>query len=116
MFRRAGDGDPGVRGDPGPGGTGGVRRPVFHDQVDVQPRIGALVQAVQEPGESAESLRAIGSAMTCPVAACSAAVMEIVPLRTYSNSRRASRPGLAAAQGICGTWPGCTRHRVHLYL
>ncbi len=32
--------------------------------------------------------------------------METVPLRTYSNSRRASLPAGQAAQGICGTWPG----------
>src|ERR1017187_2223512 len=51
MFRRVGDGDPGVRGDPGPGRAGGVAGPVVHDQVNVQPRVGALVQAVQEAGE-----------------------------------------------------------------
>jgi hypothetical protein len=32
-------------------GPGGVRRPVVHDQGNVQARINALVQAVQEAGE-----------------------------------------------------------------
>ena len=32
--------------------------------------------------------------------------METVPLRTYSNSRRASRPAGQAAQGSGGAWPG----------
>jgi hypothetical protein len=40
-----------------------------------------------------ESLRVTGSATTCPVATCSAAMIETVPLRTYSNSRRGRRPG-----------------------
>src|ERR1022692_812799 len=40
VFRGVGDGDPGVRGDPGPGGPGGVAGSVVHDQVDVQSRGG----------------------------------------------------------------------------
>lgn len=47
----------------------------------------------------AESLRLIGSTITCPVATCSAAMMETVPLRMYSNSRRAARPGAARRSG-----------------
>lgn len=47
----------------------------------------------------AESLRLIGSTTTCPVATCSAATMETVPLRTYSNSRRPARPGAARRSG-----------------
>src|SRR5260370_30530241 len=38
-------------GDPGAGGRGGVRRPVVADQVNVQARVSALVEAVQEAGE-----------------------------------------------------------------
>ena len=41
----------------------------------------------------------IRSAMTSPVVTFIAATMEMVPWRTYSNSRRAPRPGRA---GICG--------------
>ena len=37
-----------------------------------------------------ELFRPIGSAMTCPVATCSAAMMDAVPLRTYPDSRRAA--------------------------
>ena len=46
-----------------------------------------------------ELLLVIGSAITCPVATCSAAMMETVPLRTYSNSRRARRPRRARRSG-----------------
>lgn len=53
----------------------------------------------RKPVKVTESLRLIGSAMTCPVATSSAATMETVPLRTYSNSRRASRPGRAGCSG-----------------
>jgi len=53
----------------------------------------------RKPVKVTESLRAIGSVTTYPVATCSAAMMERVPLRTYSNSRRARRPG---AGGRCG--------------
>src|SRR5450755_1697472 len=51
VLGRVSDADPGVRGEPGAGRPGGVRRPVVHDQVNVQSRVGALVQAVQEAGE-----------------------------------------------------------------
>src|ERR1017187_3386941 len=51
MLGRAGDADPGMGGDPGPGGPGGMAGSVVHDQVNVQARVGALVQAVQEAGE-----------------------------------------------------------------
>ena len=46
-----------------------------------------------------ELLRAIRWAMTSPVATFMAAMMETVPCRTYSNSRRASRPGLPGISG-----------------
>ena len=51
-----------------------------------------------------ESLCSIGSVTTWPVAMCSAAMMEAVPLRTYSNSRRARprrprRPGRGGRSG-----------------
>ena len=52
-----------------------------------------------KPVKAAELLRATGSATTCPVAACSAAMMETVPLRTYSNSRRAGWPGAGSRPG-----------------
>ena len=45
-----GDGDPGVRGDPGAGGLGRIDGPLSMN-VDVQPRVGALVELVQEAGE-----------------------------------------------------------------
>ena len=57
-----------------------------------------------------ESLCSIGSVTTWPVAMCSAAMMEAVPLRTYSTPRPAARrpagPAVAAARDTCGTWPG----------
>jgi hypothetical protein len=40
--------------------------------------------------KAAELLRLTGSATTCPVATCSAAMMDAVPLRTYPDSRRAA--------------------------
>ena len=49
--------------------------------------------------KATELLRSTRSAITSPVATFIAAMMETVPCRTYSNSRRASRPGRA---GICG--------------
>ncbi len=52
----------------------------------------------RKPVKVTELFRAIGSVITCPVATCRAATMEMVPLRTYSNSRRASRPGQAASR------------------
>ncbi len=55
------------------------------------------VRRCRKPVKAAVSLRAAGSATTCPVAMCSAAMMETVPLRTYSNSRRARRPGAGQA-------------------
>src|ERR1039458_7562506 len=41
----------------------------------------------------AEALRAIRSVTTSPVATFIAAMIEMVPWRAYSTSRRASRPG-----------------------
>ena len=49
--------------------------------------------------KATELLRATGSMITWPVATCSAAMMETVPLRTYSNSRRAGRPGAGSRSG-----------------
>ena len=46
-----------------------------------------------------ESLRAIGSVTTWPLATCSAAMMETVPLRTYSNSWRTGRRGRGGLSG-----------------
>ena len=43
----------------------------------------------------AESLRVIRSVTICPVCTYRAAMIETVPWRTYSNSRRATRPGRA---------------------
>jgi hypothetical protein len=48
----------------------------------------------------AEVLRGSSSAITCPVWTSSAAVMETVPCRTYSNSRCRGRP-LAAGRSAC---------------
>ena len=48
---------------------------------------------------AAESLRWTRPAITSPVVTFIAAMMEMVPCRTYSNSRRASRPALT---GACG--------------
>ena len=52
-----------------------------------------------KPVKVTGSLRVIGSVITCPVAICRAATMETVPLRTYSDSRRASRPGRGGRSG-----------------
>ena len=41
----------------------------------------------------------VGPAMTWPVVTFMAAMMEMVPCRTYSNSRRAFRPVLAGISG-----------------
>src|SRR6266568_5973175 len=49
--------------------------------------------------KAAESLRWMRSAMTWPVATFIAAMMEMVPWRAYSNSRRASRPCRAGIRG-----------------
>ena len=46
-----------------------------------------------------ESLRGIRWAMTSPAATFMAAMMETVPCRTYSNSRRVSLPGPAGMSG-----------------
>jgi len=64
------------------------------------------VRRCRKPVKAAESLRVTGSVTTCPVATCSAAMMETVPLRTYSNSRRAGRPGAGRRPGYlrCFAW------------
>jgi len=46
-----------------------------------------------------ESFFRIRWPMTCPVETFIAAMMETVPWRTYSNSRRESRPGAAGTSG-----------------
>ena len=53
----------------------------------------------RKPVKVTELLRVIGSVITCPVAICSAATMETVPLRMYSNSRRASWPRRGGRSG-----------------
>jgi hypothetical protein len=100
---------PGAAGDPGASGPGDVAGSVVHDQVDVRVRGDALVQPRRNGVKVTESLRAIGPAITWPVAASNAAMIETVPLRMYSNSRRAPRPRRAAPSGYlrclaCGTF------------
>src|SRR6266487_261777 len=53
----------------------------------------------RSPMKVAEWLRRMRSAMTSPVVTFIAAMLETVLCRTYSNSRRASRPGRAAMAG-----------------
>ena len=66
-----------------------------------------LVELVQEAVKVLELLFWIGSATAWPVAMCSAGMIEPVPLRTYSNSRRARprrprRPSRAAGRDTWG--------------
>ena len=98
MPGREGDRNPGMGGYPGAGGPGGVRRPVVYDQVNVQALVDALVQPVQETGEGDRVVPGDRLGDHLPGGDL-AATMETVPLRTYSNSRLASRLRCAGRSG-----------------